>query len=383
MSSYKLIYLLILSILITGCNTTKPLPNMYKSYYENDTLIVIATDLELNHNYVNALEVYEKLYKKNRLSIYENKIIRLSTMVGKYERAIGILTKRLDKSQSKIDLELLSAIYFSQKKYQKSLKIQYQIYELYKDNLSALKIVELLSIYLNRVEDALSYIETYTRIYGCFEELCKRKLTIYASMKNFEKLTETYNLMYEKLKKIEYANKVVDIYLYQKRYMKALQYLELNRVDDILLFDLYKRTKNIKKAYKLAELIYKKTSKADFLAQSGILEYEVASDKKSVLLSVEKKLTKALKSLDNPTYNNYLGYLLIDHDLDIKRGMIYVNKALKNNPNSPYYLDSLAWGYYKLNDIENAYQTMKKVVDILGEEDEEVKKHWVTIKGKK
>ena len=44
----------------------------------------------------------------------------------------------------------------------------------------------------------------------------------------------------------------------------------------------------------------------------------------------------------------YLKLHLIDHDIDIKRGIKYVKEALKIEQVSSFYKDSLAWGYFKL-----------------------------------
>ncbi len=48
-------------------------------------------------------------------------------------------------------------------------------------------------------------------------------------------------------------------------------------------------------------------------------------------------------------------------------------------PNNSYYLDSLAWGYYKLNMCRKALNAMKKVIDIEGIEEEDIAMHWRAI----
>jgi len=100
----------------------------------------------------------------------------------------------------------------------------------------------------------------------------------------------------------------------------------------------------------------------------------------SVLESVIKKFSKALEKVNNPVYQNYLAYLLIDYDKDIKKGILLVNKALEKEPDNIAYIDTLAWGEYKLNNCNNAYKQMKKVVDKAGLEEKEIKFHWEKIK---
>ena len=53
---------------------------------------------------------------------------------------------------------------------------------------------------------------------------------------------------------------------------------------------------------------------------------------------------------------------MIDFDIDVKKGISLVKSALKTSPNNIAYLDSLAWGYYKLNRCKEALDIMKKVI---------------------
>ncbi len=55
-------------------------------------------------------------------------------------------------------------------------------------------------------------------------------------------------------------------------------------------------------------------------------------------------------------------------------------QALKSKPKSPFYLDSLAWGYYKLKQYKKAYKTMEQVVLTTGLDNIEIKRHWDIIK---
>jgi tetratricopeptide (TPR) repeat protein len=78
---------------------------------------------------------------------------------------------------------------------------------------------------------------------------------------------------------------------------------------------------------------------------------------------------------------------MIDNDRNVEEGIGYVKRALALEPDSPYYLDSLAWGYYKQNRCEKAYELIKQVEAKLGREDIEVRTHIEAIekclKGKK
>ena len=106
----------------------------------------------------------------------------------------------------------------------------------------------------------------------------------------------------------------------------------------------------------------------------------MATNKKEIVPSVIDKLEVVLQTSNNHIYQNFLAYLLIDFDLDVNRGLVLVKKALEQDPENIAYLDTLAWGEYKLRNCKTAYELMKKIVDEVGLEDEEIRVHWEKIK---
>lgn len=65
---------------------------------------------------------------------------------------------------------------------------------------------------------------------------------------------------------------------------------------------------------------------------------------------------------------NGLGYTYIDLDIDIEEGIKLVKQSLLINPHSPEALDSLAWGYYKLNDYTNSKQILIQAIELSGDD---------------
>jgi predicted Zn-dependent protease len=63
----------------------------------------------------------------------------------------------------------------------------------------------------------------------------------------------------------------------------------------------------------------------------------------------------------NHTAMNNLGYILIDRNIDAKRGLSLVEKALTYVPEEYSYLDSKAWGLYKIGKYEEALQIFEKL----------------------
>jgi tetratricopeptide (TPR) repeat protein len=183
--------------------------------------------------------------------------------------------------------------------------------------------------------------------------------------------------MYDKFKKPKIASKIIQIYGYKKEYLKMIDFLEKSKTDDETLLQLYAVTKNYKKAFPLASKLYEKNGDITFLGQSAIYEYESSKkkDDKITLESIVKKLETVVHAEPSPLYENYLGYILIDHEIDVKKGIQYIKNVLKIQPNSAFYLDSLAWGYFKLGQCKRAKGIMNRVVTLEGGDDPEVKEH--------
>ena len=160
----------------------------------------------------------------------------------------------------------------------------------------------------------------------------------------------------------------------------AIDFLEQNNEEDEILLNLYKITNQPLKAYDLLDRLYKKSNNLDFLAQQAIIQFEMAEDQSKVLNDVIFKFDKVLLVTNNHIYENYLAYILIDFNINVKRGVSLVKKALKEEPNNLAYIDTLAWGEYKLKNCQEANKQMKRVVDEIGLNDEEIKLHWEKIK---
>ena len=200
---------------------------------------------------------------------------------------------------------------------------------------------------------------------------------IYNQKKDIDGILTVYLELYEMSQNREVANKIVQIYSYKQDYTKLATFLERSKIDDKILLELYTTSQNYTKAYMLAHNIYLETGDLNYLGQSAIYQYESATDKndKEMLESIVEKLTDVVKEKQPSLYLNYLGYLLIDHNIDVSKGMEYVKSALKLEPDSAFYLDSLAWGYYRLGNCQDAKEIMNQVVKLEGGDNKEVILH--------
>ena len=64
---------------------------------------------------------------------------------------------------------------------------------------------------------------------------------------------------------------------------------------------------------------------------------------------------------------NYLGYMLIDNGTRVQEGLDLVKRALEIDRNNGAYLDSLGWGYLKLNQLDLAEDNLRQAMEKLSD----------------
>jgi tetratricopeptide (TPR) repeat protein len=295
---------------------------------------------------------------------------------GKFREAKELMTQLVKKEKSVKNLTVLGSIHFHLKEYELAFKYYDTIY---KDELSEealLVIVELLDVHLNRTSEAIAYLETHSRIKRCSKEICHKLIQIYGRTKNVDGLISTYKMLYTTHKEEQYAKKIAELLLFKQDFKGAAAFLETSNHDPLLLMDIYASERAYKKAFNVAQKAYEAQKKPRFLGLMAIYEYENYKEEltPSRLDSVAQKFEQIIAKTDDPLFLNYYGYLLIDHDLNIQKGIGLVKRALEAEPDSPYYIDSLAWGYYKLGECEKALEIIRPIMETVDEP--EVKEHY-------
>jgi tetratricopeptide (TPR) repeat protein len=80
------------------------------------------------------------------------------------------------------------------------------------------------------------------------------------------------------------------------------------------------------------------------------------------------------KALDldenNTTAMNSLGYILADTDMDVMRGLRLCRRAVDKKPQSPAYLDSLGWAYFKSGELLEARTWLRRALELAPHEKE-------------
>jgi len=90
------------------------------------------------------------------------------------------------------------------------------------------------------------------------------------------------------------------------------------------------------------------------------------------------------KALDmdgnNSTALNGLGFVLVDADIDILRGLRCCRKAVDLRPQNPAYLDSLGWAYFKNGELLEARTWLRRALDAAPEQ-KEIREHIKAVTG--
>ncbi len=301
--------------------------------------------------------------------------------IGEAKREAEYLIERSDKAT---DLDLASNPYLYSGEFKKALALLQKAYEKSNNEDVLLRMVTIMDQYTGERRRAIQLLEMHRRLnIVVSNDVYFRLLGLYVKENDVDGVLSIYLALYDKDKNEEYLDKIIKAYAFKGDIDGAIAFLEKNKIEDKTLYALYKSKKQFDKALKLAQKFYTKTKDPKWLAESAILTYEQAKDKsdRKMIEKVVKTFDEALaKGVDDSIYLNYYGYTLIDKDIDVKKGMRILENALHQQPDNTYYLDSLAWGYYKEGACKKAYELMERVVAQEGLKEPEIAAHWDAIR---
>ncbi len=382
-----------------------------KAFEQEDTYILYALYAEEKKDYSAAAGLFEMLYKNSAKAEYKYRELANYSLAGDYKtllkkcsyyieneendfkvrryEILGLIAtsqyelakskalRLLDEDKKVENYLLVSEIYIKEKHYDTAMKYLESAYSINYDEAILDQMAVILYINLDRKADAIAQLESHSRLHSCSEKICMRLASFYSKENNLDGMLSTYLRLYENSPNDEIADAIIRIYTYQNNRMKLFMFLEETHARDTMLLQMYIEKKLYEKAADLALKLYESNGDIIYLGQNAIFSYESSKNKsdKNILKDVIKKLKKVVKQEASPLFLNYLGYLMIDHNIKIEEGIKYVNQALKIEPESAFYLDSLAWGYYRQNRCYEAKKLMKIVTEKIGSDDEELKKH--------
>ncbi len=63
---------------------------------------------------------------------------------------------------------------------------------------------------------------------------------------------------------------------------------------------------------------------------------------------------------------NNLGFIMVDHGIEVDRGVGLLERAVEKRPKNYDFLDSLGWGYYRQGRLEEARDTLRRSLELNG-----------------
>ncbi|WP_456480331.1 tetratricopeptide repeat protein [Nautilia sp.] len=398
MSNRKILILVLLLLMVTGCSVKSPkigekvIPN-------EDEYIIKALMYENENNLSAAVDMYKFLYEKTKKPVYYEKTVEELFYMKKYEEVVKLsdvfLKHGFDKkifmykilallelkkpNEAKKELltklnkkdeffyRMMSYIYLKENNLKKAADYLKSLYALNHDKNTLLQLVDLL-IKIKKYNEALAYLRTHLDMYGCEYDVCLRLAIIYKQTYDYDNLAN----IYEKMGRFDqkYLMFAFRIYLDNGEYAKALGLIDKNNLGDEYMLIVYETKKDFKKAAFYAYKLYEDTSNLRYLLKYCSYEYEAEPSKKTAEKLIPK-LEYLLRFYPDAYLYNFAGYLMINYGIDVKKGLKYVQKAVELKPDNEEYIDSLAWGYYKLNKCKEAWEIIKN----LTLKDSEILKH--------
>ena len=383
---YNIVFLIFL--LVTGCSVKQPQIGQ-KVFPKEDDYIVKALVNEQSGDYKQAAKIYGFLYKKTDKTVYFRKYLLTFYDLKKYNEVVKKANKFLQKKwddkifklkifallyQNKLNeaknellknfnkkneyfYTMMAFILTTEHKYKQALEYAKSGYALNPSKKNLLNLSDAL-INEKKYNEAIAYLQTYINQHGCDYDVCLKLASIYKEVYDIPNLAN----MYEKLGQFDAQYYVLasNYYMDEGDYKNAIRIVKKYHLGEEYLIYIYAEMKNYKKAALVALNLYIKTKNINYLLRYTIFIYK-ASPNKQTAKEVVKRLEYIKNYIKTPFVYNFLGYLLIDYNINPKKGLKYVQKALNLNPANSDYMDSLALGYYKLHQCKNAWDIIKSI----------------------
>lgn len=286
-----------------------------------------------------AIEIYAHILKtvdpdaNNVL----DRLISLYVSEKEYDKAVLYLDKLIDNSPHNLNAYVKKGlIYVDIKDYEKALEVWGHVINVLPDNLRFRNYLAYTYELMEEYEKALEVYEHMKEIDPYYSDTYLHMGYLQGKMKRYDDAEITLK------EAIKLDPDRPEFYLYL-----GLVYMnkkELDKVEEVFNKGLDKDSANVELHFNL-----------------GVL-YEKLDDMERL---VEKMQTVLELNPGNTHAMNYIGYIYAVKGIHLDEALVYINKALETEPESGYFLDSLAWVYYKMKLYEDAEQTMRKAINSL------------------
>ena len=292
---------------------------------------------------------------------------------GDLEATIAICRRILQLEDSVFNNSFIATLYYAKKDFENARAHLIRAYQI-EGNDETLLVLASLDLERKKFGDSLPLIKAHFK-----DELNERfallLLNIASKINKLDEIEPLFAYYFAKKQSKINATNLAKLYYEKKDYGKVIDLAKKFDFDKALLIDIYLAQKDYKNAKIEAQKAYNRTKDSYYLGIMAIVDFEAqdAEGKAKIAPQVIEALKRALKDEPNHIFYNYVGYLMIDYDINVAEGVGFVEQALRAAPENPAYLDSLAWGHFKSNKCEQAKAVMEKIPrDILLKEREMV-----------
>ena len=303
----------------------------------NPTLVLIyAYLLELNGHSQAAIAMYERLYQGNATNeVFISHLAMLYRQLGGLQQALELLdelARRAAQRSSGVDIQRVVILWELQDN-QRAHAILAQLVEQHPE---AVRVIYLMALSEERLNNDAAAVERYRQLLEDKElgQAARFRLAVtYRRMQNLTQAQmEMHHLIESGKTRWQFFAFLADIYNQQKNYRMALRITKLgivNHPDTVPLV--------------FAQGVYQEKT-GDITGCMQTMRRVIALDPR------------------HSNAHNYLGYLLAEQNIALQEALQLILRALELKPNNGYYLDSLAWVYYRLGEYDKAHDNILRAL---------------------
>lgn len=351
----------------------------YKILYQNTKKIEYLKEqifaLMRLEDYDNALKMIKEFEAiiPNDLEILKAKayIVRRDT-----EASISIWQRIIQLEDSVFNNNFIAALYYAKSDFENARTHLLRAYKI-ENNEEMILVIASLDLEEKKFDNSIALIKAHFS-----DEMSERfamlLIPIAKKLNSLDSLEPLFLYYFNKKQSDLNATNLAKLYYEKSDYAKVLELAKKYEFDAPIMIDIYMAQKDYAKAKAEAQKAYSRTKEDYYLGIMAIIDFESADDaegKAKIAPQIIDMLKKAVKNAPNHIFYNYVGYLMIDYDINIAEGVDFVQKALKVAPENPAYLDSLAWGHFKSGKCGEAKAVMDKIPREVMQKESEIKEH--------
>ncbi len=336
----------------------------------------MAVNLRLAEAYVNAGEYGEALNVLDEVSIADGNVDRTSRILqARAQIGLHKLAEAIETLQSMLEVNpedsearfYLGNALEGSGRYEEAVEMFSYLVEKTGNNNE----VEKTNRLLFQQHLAANYMELreFEKAVSLYQEMAEmdpksntQLLNAYRVSRQFQKAMQLGGNLYEKNPEdiqigAIYAQTLADAGK-PKEGVKILEKLIQSNPKDMDLYVFVSRIHIQGRQYDKAMEILRQAESMDVDgANNEKLQYLLAEiyEKQKEYGRAESTLKEILKTNPkNAAVLNFIGYMLADRGIRLEEALQYVKDALVIEPHNGFYLDSLGWAFFKMNDLENA-----------------------------